>query len=59
MYIPFAGTWLLGRASMSMFYVYAIGFDFMNAMGHCNFEFMPASLLRAFPLLKYLVYTPS
>ncbi|CAM6038279.1 unnamed protein product [Sphagnum compactum] len=59
MYIPFAGTWLLGRGSMSMFYVYAIGFDFMNAMGHCNFEFMPACLLRAFPLLKYLVYTPS
>lgn len=44
---------------MGMFYLYAIGFDFMNAMGHCNFEFMPACLLRAFPLLKYLVYTPS
>ena len=39
-----AGTWAAGGASWAMFYVYLLGFDFMNAVGHCNFEFVPTSL---------------
>eukprot|EP00897_Mesotaenium_endlicherianum_P008982 jgi/Mesen1/8111/ME000435S07281 len=57
--IPMLGTWLLGGASMAMFYAYWLGFDFLNAVGHCNWEFVPARLLRALPFLKYLVYTPT
>lgn len=57
--IPMLGTWLLGGASIAMFYVYWLGFDFLNAIGHCNFEFMPSWLYHSVPGLKYLIYTPS
>ena len=30
-----------------MFYAYLLGFDFLNAIGHCNFEFVPSSLYLA------------
>lgn len=33
--------------------------DFMNNMGHCNFELVPTWLFKLFPPLKYLMYTPS
>ncbi|CAL9782575.1 unnamed protein product [Musa acuminata subsp. burmannicoides] len=33
--------------------------DFMNYMGHCNIELVPLWMFEAFPLLKYLMYTPS
>ncbi|KAF7844963.1 protein ECERIFERUM 1-like [Senna tora] len=33
--------------------------DFMNNMGHCNFEIIPKWLYQNFPPLKYLMYTPS
>ncbi|KAF4388152.1 hypothetical protein G4B88_021848 [Cannabis sativa] len=33
--------------------------DFMNNLGHCNFEFIPKWFFSLFPLLKYLMYTPS
>lgn len=42
-----------------MFYCYLLGFDFLNAVGHANFEFVPLSLFRALPVLRYLVYTPT
>ena len=35
--LPHAGD---GRA-IAMFYIYLIGFDVLNAIGHCNFEFIP------------------
>ncbi|CAK9230354.1 unnamed protein product [Sphagnum troendelagicum] len=57
--IPFLGTWALGGASMGMFYFYWLFFDFLNAIGHCNFEFMPTWMFQVFPPLKYLVYTPT
>lgn len=57
--IPMLGTWLLGGASIATFYVYWLGFDFLNAIGHCNFEFVPSWLYEAIPGLKYLLYTPS
>ena len=57
--IPLLGTWAYGRASIAMFYVYLLGFDVLNAIGHCNFEFFPRWAFRAFPPLKYLIYTPT
>ncbi|KAG0603744.1 hypothetical protein M758_10G117600 [Ceratodon purpureus] len=57
--IPIIGTWALGRVSVSMVYIYIIVFDIVNAVGHCNFEFVPECLFRALPFLKYLIYTPS
>ncbi|GJM95084.1 hypothetical protein PR202_ga11782 [Eleusine coracana subsp. coracana] len=33
--------------------------DFMNYLGHCNFELVPKCLFDVFPPLKYLMYTPS
>ena len=49
--------WHLGYASSSLFFAYTAWFDFMNALGHCNFEFLPAVFNTA--PLKYFVYTPS
>mmetsp|Transcript_17941 Transcript_17941/g.26873 ORF Transcript_17941/g.26873 Transcript_17941/m.26873 type:complete len:762 (-) Transcript_17941:100-2385(-) len=49
--------YLLGVHCLFIFYAYALGFDWLNALGHCNFEFLP-SIFNSFPL-KYLVYTPS
>ena len=39
--IPLVGTWLWGGASIAMLYIYLIGFDLVNEIGHCNFEFFP------------------
>mmetsp|Transcript_58732 Transcript_58732/g.143667 ORF Transcript_58732/g.143667 Transcript_58732/m.143667 type:complete len:608 (-) Transcript_58732:612-2435(-) len=47
-----------GHCSLAMFYVYLVGFDVLNAIGHCNFEFMPLFLMRI-PLMRYVVYSPS
>jgi aldehyde decarbonylase len=57
--IPLLGSIFTGTASIlgSMFYLTYI--DFMNNMGHCNFEVVPKWLFRVFPPLKYLMYTPS
>ncbi|GJP55360.1 hypothetical protein CLOM_g14329 [Closterium sp. NIES-68] len=57
--LPVVGTWLLGGASIGALYVYWLACDFANAVGHCNFEFVPVWLLRALPFLKYLVHTPT
>jgi len=63
--IPMLGTWAVGKfgggggASVAMFYCYTAGFDVLNMVGHCNWEFVPVKLYRLVPFLKYLVYTPS
>jgi sterol desaturase/sphingolipid hydroxylase (fatty acid hydroxylase superfamily) len=55
---PLLGAAALGRASMSMLYMYLIAVDFFKCWGHCNFEFVPA-WFRNLPGAKYLLYTPS
>lgn len=57
--IPLLGTWYFGGASLAMFYIYLIGFDVLNAIGHCNFEIFPPWIFKALPPLKYMLYTPS
>jgi hypothetical protein len=39
--IPLLGPWFCGGASIAMFYAYLLGFDLLNIIGHCNFEFFP------------------
>ncbi|RVX02314.1 Protein ECERIFERUM 1 [Vitis vinifera] len=48
-----------GTSSIVAFVGYISYIDFMNNMGHCNFELVPKWLFSIFPFLKYLMYTPS
>ncbi|XP_042028633.1 very-long-chain aldehyde decarbonylase CER1-like [Salvia splendens] len=57
--IPLLTTLLTKTASLLSFAGYITYIDFMNNMGHCNFEHIPKRLFSVFPPLKYLVYTPS
>ncbi|XP_038682100.1 very-long-chain aldehyde decarbonylase GL1-6-like [Tripterygium wilfordii] len=52
-------TLLNGTVSMTSFCGYLLFLDFMNYMGHCNFELFPKWLFSIFPPIKYLIYTPS
>ncbi|XP_021814647.1 protein ECERIFERUM 1-like [Prunus avium] len=57
--IPMLTTIFTGTASIISFAGYVTYIDFMNNMGHCNFELIPNWLFSIFPPLKYLMYTPS
>ncbi|CAI8613865.1 unnamed protein product [Vicia faba] len=57
--IPLFTPLFIYKSSVVAIYGYIFYIDFMNNMGHCNFEFFPKKLLAFFPLLKYLSYTPS
>nr|AAB87721.1 gl1-like protein [Arabidopsis thaliana] len=57
--IPLLTTLVTKTASIISFAGYIIYIDFMNNMGHCNFELIPKRLFHLFPPLKFLCYTPS
>ncbi|GMY22931.1 protein ECERIFERUM 1-like [Fagus crenata] len=57
--IPMLSTLFTGTLSMASLFGYIMYIDFMNNMGHCNFELSPKTLFSIFPPLKYLMYTPS
>ena len=57
--IPMLTTIITGTQSIVAVYIYITYIDFMNNLGHCNFELIPKWLFTSFPLLKYLFYTPS
>ncbi|TXG62448.1 hypothetical protein EZV62_009442 [Acer yangbiense] len=57
--IPIVTTMLVGTLSIASITGYLTYIDFMNNMGHCNFELIPKWLFSIFPPLKYLMYTPS
>ncbi|XP_057437966.1 very-long-chain aldehyde decarbonylase CER1-like [Lotus japonicus] len=57
--IPILTTFFMWKSSVAAIYGYIFYIDFMNNMGHCNFEFFPKKLFSFFPQLKYLSYTPS
>ncbi|KAH9733602.1 Very-long-chain aldehyde decarbonylase CER1 [Citrus sinensis] len=57
--IPLITPLLSGMGSIASVLGYVTYIDFMNNMGHCNFELMPSCLLTNFPPLKYLAYTAS
>ncbi|KAI4356026.1 hypothetical protein L6164_000080 [Bauhinia variegata] len=57
--IPLYTTLVTRTASIASFAGYLFYVDFMNNLGHCNFELIPKTLFSIFPFLKYLMYTPS
>ncbi|XP_061370528.1 very-long-chain aldehyde decarbonylase CER1-like [Gastrolobium bilobum] len=57
--IPLLTTIVTRTASIASFAGYLAYIDFMNNLGHCNFEFIPKAIFSTFPFLKYLMYTPS
>ncbi|KAH6767557.1 Fatty acid hydroxylase superfamily [Perilla frutescens var. hirtella] len=57
--MPFYATIYMKNASILSIVVYLTYVDFMNNMGHCNFECIPKRIFSIFPPLKYLIYTPS
>ncbi|XP_020274902.1 protein ECERIFERUM 1-like isoform X2 [Asparagus officinalis] len=57
--IPLLSMALTGTASIIAAAGYLIYIDFMNYLGHCNFELVPKWLFDVFLPLKYLMYTPS
>jgi aldehyde decarbonylase len=48
-----------GTGSVAVANGYLVYIDFMNYLGHCNFELVPKALFDLFPPLKFLMYTPS
>ncbi|KAL1546549.1 Very-long-chain aldehyde decarbonylase cer1 [Salvia divinorum] len=57
--LPFFTTIYMKNISTLSVVGYLTYIDFMNNMGHCNFECIPKQLFSIFPPLKYLMYTPS
>ncbi|GMJ09466.1 ECERIFERUM 22, ECERIFERUM 1 [Hibiscus trionum] len=57
--IPMLTTVLSGTASIFALAAYITYIDFMNNMGHCNFELIPNCFFTFFPPLYYIIYTPS
>ncbi|KAL6652403.1 hypothetical protein ACP70R_011328 [Stipagrostis hirtigluma subsp. patula] len=57
--IPTLTPIFMGRGSVLGLVLYIAYIDFMNNMGHCNFELVPKWIFQVFPPLKYLMYTPS
>ncbi|KAK7293051.1 hypothetical protein RJT34_15912 [Clitoria ternatea] len=57
--IPMLTPLFIRRSSVVALYGYVCYIDFMNNLGHCNFEFFPKKLFNVFPPMKYLLYTPS
>jgi aldehyde decarbonylase len=57
--IPLLTTAFTKTASIASFAGYLAYLDFMNNLGHCNFEFIPSTIFSIFPFLKYTMYTPS
>ncbi|AET01309.1 fatty acid hydroxylase superfamily protein [Medicago truncatula] len=54
--IPLYTTAITNTASFAGYLAYI---DFMNNLGHCNFEFIPKKVFSIFPFLKYTMYTSS
>ncbi|XP_010480305.1 PREDICTED: protein CER1-like 1 isoform X1 [Camelina sativa] len=57
--IPLVAASLCGILSIFSVVAYMTYIDFMNNLGHCNFECFPKRLFHLFPPLKFLCYTPS
>lgn len=57
--IPLLTMVFTGTGSLLALIGYINYIDFMNNLGHCNFELIPKRLFLIFPPLKYLMYTPS
>ena len=59
MALPLAAACAAGCGSVALAFGYALAFDGLRAMGHCNVEVFPSKPFRAIPVLRYLIYTPT
>lgn len=57
--IPMLSAVYMGNSSVMAIVLYIAYIDFMNNMGHCNFELVPKWMFQVFPPVKYIMYTPS
>ncbi|CAN8253124.1 unnamed protein product [Cochlearia groenlandica] len=57
--VPLIGSCLLGVGSISLVYLYAITFDFLRCLGHCNVEIFSHKMFEMLPILRYIIYTPT
>ncbi|RWR96549.1 protein ECERIFERUM 1-like protein isoform X1 [Cinnamomum micranthum f. kanehirae] len=57
--IPIFSMLFTQTSSIATIVVYETYIDFMNNMGHCNFEIVPKWIFNILPPLKYIMYTPS
>ncbi|KAG9445775.1 hypothetical protein H6P81_011903 [Aristolochia fimbriata] len=57
--IPLISMTSTRTSSIFIIAAYETYIDFMNNLGHCNFELVPKWLFQLFPPLKYIMYTPS
>ncbi|CAN7006086.1 unnamed protein product [Brassica rapa subsp. trilocularis] len=57
--VPLIGSFLLGVGSISLIYGYAITFDFLRCLGHCNVAIFSHKVFETLPILRYLIYTPT
>ncbi|XP_020988630.1 very-long-chain aldehyde decarbonylase CER3 [Arachis duranensis] len=57
--IPVLGASIMGYGSASLVYGYVLTFDFLRCLGHCNVEVVPHETFERFPLLRYLIFTPT
>ncbi|QHO29036.1 Protein ECERIFERUM [Arachis hypogaea] len=57
--IPLYTAVITRTLSITTLFGYITYIDFMNNMGHCNFEFIPKSFFSIFPFFKYLIYSPT
>ena len=57
--VPLIGCCSFGVGSLSAIYGYAVMFDFMRCLGHCNVEIFSHKLFEILPVLRYLIYTPT
>lgn len=57
--MPLSASFWTGHGSVSLVYVYVLGFDFLRAMLHSNVEVLPSGLFQRLPFLRYLLATPT
>ncbi|XP_020109576.1 protein ECERIFERUM 3-like [Ananas comosus] len=56
---PMLGAFLMGHGSLGLVYCHTFIFDYLRCMGYSNVEVFPFELFDSYPLLRYLIYTPT
>ncbi|KAJ3704791.1 hypothetical protein LUZ61_008496 [Rhynchospora tenuis] len=57
--VPLLGACFVGHGSWGLLFSYILLFDFLRGMGSSNVEVFSVGLFQAFPVLRYLIYTPT
>ncbi|KAL9264770.1 Very-long-chain aldehyde decarbonylase CER3-like protein [Drosera capensis] len=57
--IPVVVPSLMGNGSIALVYGYVLGFDFLRCMVHSNIEVFSHRIFEAFPVLRFLLVTPT